>query len=88
MRQYIDVTGKTEEEAINAALAQLSMDRDDVSVELLERAKAGFLGLGSCPAKVPGSFHTALLDAAGTLTPADLAAGTQIQEISHRSEPQ
>ena len=35
MRQYIDVTGKTEEEAINAALAQLSMDRDDVSVELL-----------------------------------------------------
>ena len=36
----------------------------------------------------PGSFHTALLDAAGTLTPADLAAGTQIQEISHRSEPQ
>ena len=48
MRQYIDVTGKTEEEAINAALAQLSMDRDDVSVELLERAKAGFLGLGTC----------------------------------------
>ena len=36
----------------------------------------------------PGSFHTALLDAAGTLTPADLAAGTPIQEISHRSEPQ
>ena len=52
MRQYIDVTGKTEDEAIGAALAQLSMDRDDVSVEILERAKAGFLGLGSCPAKV------------------------------------
>ena len=52
MRQYIDVTGKTEDEAINTALAQLSMDRDDVSVEILERAKAGFLGLGSCPAKV------------------------------------
>ena len=52
MRQYIDVTGKTEDEAVSAALAQLSMDRDDVSVEILERAKAGFLGLGSCPAKV------------------------------------
>ena len=52
MRQYIDVTGKTEDEAISAALAQLSMDRDDVSVEILERAKAGFLGLGSCPARV------------------------------------
>ena len=52
MRQYIDVTGKTEDEAVNAALAQLSMDRDDVSVEILERAKSGFLGIGSCPAKV------------------------------------
>ena len=54
MRQYIDVTGKTEDEAISAALAQLSMDRDDVSVEILERAKAGFLGLGSGPPKVRG----------------------------------
>ena len=52
MRQFIDVTGKTEEEAINRALEQLKLDRDDVSVEILERAKAGFLGLGSCPAKV------------------------------------
>ena len=51
MRQFIDVTGKTEEEAINRALEQLKLDRDDVSVEILERAKAGFLGLGSCPAK-------------------------------------
>ena len=36
---YIDVTGKTEEEAIQSALAQLGMERDDVSVEILERAK-------------------------------------------------
>ena len=49
---YIDVTGKTEDEAIARALAQLNLDRDDVSVEILERAKAGFLGLGSAPAKV------------------------------------
>ena len=52
MRQYIDVTGKTDDEAIAAALRQLEMDRDDVSVEILERAKSGFLGLGACPAKV------------------------------------
>ena len=52
MRQYIDVTGKTDDEAIAAALSQLEMDRDDVSVEILERAKSGFLGLGACPAKV------------------------------------
>lgn len=49
---YIDVTGKTEEEAIARALEQLHMDRDDVSVQILERAKSGFLGIGSAPAKV------------------------------------
>lgn len=52
MRQFIDVTGKNEDEAIAAALTQLNMDRDDVSVEILERAKSGFLGFGACPAKV------------------------------------
>ena len=49
---YIDVTGKTEEEAIRKGLEQLGMDRDDVSVEILERAKSGFLGIGSNPARV------------------------------------
>jgi spoIIIJ-associated protein len=49
---YIDVTGKTEEEAVRKALAQLGMERDDVSVEILERAKSGFLGIGSAPARV------------------------------------
>ena len=44
---YIDVTGKTEDEAIRKGLEQLGMDRDDVSVEILERAKSGFLGIGS-----------------------------------------
>ena len=49
---YIDVTGKTEEEAIRKALQHLQMDRDDVSVEILERAKSGFLGIGSSHARV------------------------------------
>jgi len=52
MRDFIDVTGKNEDEAISKALSQLGMDRDDVSVEVLERAKSGFLGLGACPAKI------------------------------------
>jgi len=52
MRDFIDVTGKNEDEAISKALAQLALDRDDVSVEVLERAKSGFLGLGACPAKI------------------------------------
>ena len=56
MRKFIDVTGKTEDEAISKALEQLGLDRDDVSVEILERAKSGFLGLGSSPAKVRVSY--------------------------------
>ena len=44
---YIEVTGKTEEEAVRKALTQLGLERDDVSLEILERAKSGFLGIGS-----------------------------------------
>ena len=52
MNKSIEVSGKNEEEAIAAALAQLGVGRDDVSVEVLERSKSGFLGLGAVPAKV------------------------------------
>ena len=50
--QYLDMTGRTEEEAVQKALRQLGLDRDDVSVEVLERAKSGFFGFGASPAKV------------------------------------
>lgn len=45
MLKYIECTGKNEEEAIAAALRQLGLDRDEVSVEVLERAKSGFWAL-------------------------------------------
>ncbi len=57
MTKFIEVTGKTEEEAIASALAQLDMSRDDVSVEILERAKSGFLGIGASPALVRVSYE-------------------------------
>ena len=57
MLKYIDTTGRNEEDAIAAALAQLKLDRDDVSVEILERAKSGFLGIGSSPAKVRVTYE-------------------------------
>ena len=74
MRQFIDVTGKTEDEAIQNALRQLGLDRDDVSVEILERAKSGFLGLGSCPAKVRVSYGPEEEEEAPVSTPAEPAA--------------
>ena len=57
MTKFIEVTGKTEEEALSSALRQLGLERDDVSVELIERAKSGFLGLGSSPARIRVSYE-------------------------------
>lgn len=57
MEKWIETTGKNEEEAIAAALRQLGMDRDDVSVEIIDRAKSGFLGIGSTPAKVRVTYE-------------------------------
>lgn len=59
MVKFIEATGKNEEEAIAKGLAQLGLDRDDVSVEILERGKTGFLGIGSVPAKVKLSYEAA-----------------------------
>ena len=56
MRKWIETTGRSEEDAIAAALFQLGLDRDDVSVEVIERAKSGFLGFGGNPAKVRVSY--------------------------------
>ena len=57
MLKWIETTGRSEEDAIAAALFQLGMDRDDVSVEVIERAKSGFLGFGGNPAKVRVSYE-------------------------------
>ena len=57
MRKWIETTGRSEEDAISAALFQLGLERDDVSVEVVERAKSGFLGFGSNPAKVRVSYE-------------------------------
>lgn len=50
MLKTLEKSGKTEEAAIAAALEELGLDRDDVSVEIVERAKSGFLGIGASPA--------------------------------------
>ena len=52
MLKTLEKSGKTEEAAIAAALEELGLDRDDVSVEIVERATSGFLGIGASPAVV------------------------------------
>ena len=57
MIKSIEKSAKTEEMAIAAALEELGLTRDDVNVEILERAKSGFLGIGASPAVVKVSYE-------------------------------
>ena len=57
MEKFITATGKTIDLAIENALNQLQMDRDSVSVEVLENPKSGFLGFGASPAKVKVTYE-------------------------------
>ena len=57
MLKSIEVSAKTEDEAVKLALTQLGMAREDVSVEILERATSGFLGIGSTPARIKVSYE-------------------------------
>ena len=57
MEKTIVATGKTIDLAIEAALTQLGLDRDSVSVQVLSQAKAGFLGFGAAPAKVQVTYE-------------------------------
>jgi len=57
MEKTIITTGKTIDLAIEAALIQLGLDRDSVSVQVISQAKAGFLGFGAQPAKVQVTYE-------------------------------
>ena len=62
MIKTVEATGKTTDDAVAAALRSLmeinpDITEADVEVELLERARAGFLGIGSCNAKVRVTYE-------------------------------
>ena len=57
MEKTIVTAGKSIDLAIEAALTQLGLDRDSVSVQVLQQAKAGFLGFGAQPAKVQVTYE-------------------------------
>ena len=51
-REWMRMSGKTVEEAIEVALKELDANREEVEIEILSRGKPGFLGIGSEPAAV------------------------------------
>ena len=78
MEKTIVTTGKTIDLAIEAALTQLGLSRDDVSVQVLAQAKPGFLGIGASPAKVEVTYEAP--------DPAPAAPKTALSSAS-RSKP-
>ena len=57
MEKKIITTGKTIDLAVEAALAQLGLTRDDISYEVLALPKAGFLGFGKADAKIQVTYE-------------------------------
>ena len=57
MEKSIITSGSSIDLAIEAALTQLGLDRDSVSVQVLQQAKPGFLGFGKTPAKVQVTYE-------------------------------
>ena len=53
----LETTGRTVEEAVEVALQQLGIDREDADVVVLSEGRGGILGLGSEQAKVQVSVH-------------------------------
>lgn len=53
----LETTGRTVEEAVEAALQQLGIDRDDADVVVLNEGRGGILGLGSEQARVQVSVR-------------------------------
>ena len=52
MQEPLEMSARTVEEAIELALKELDVDRDEAEVEVLSRGKAGFLGIGAELARV------------------------------------
>lgn len=50
--EQIESEGKTLSEAVESALRKLGLRRDQVEVQIIQEASAGFLGMGAKPARV------------------------------------
>ncbi len=70
MEKFIITTGKTVELAEEAALKELNLDRDSVSVEILDMPKNGFLGIGAQLARIKVTYEGPAEDFAPALSSA------------------
>ena len=83
MQEPLEMTARTVEEAVELALRELDVDRDEAEVEVLSRGKAGFLGIGAELARVRVTPLSGSVGASpsqpGERTPAALATAAVAQ---------
>ncbi len=70
MHRFIEIEAETTEEAIEAALAELGVGRDQVKIEILEEPNKGLLGLRRAKARVKA-----------TILDGDDVAGPVVEEL-------
>ena len=78
---FVEKTGKSVDEAVAAALAELNVTADQAVVEVLEEAKKGFLGFGRKDARVRVSVKPAEAEAEKTAEAAPAAEKT-VSEVA------
>lgn len=66
MFKTFEVTAPNLEEAIKTAQEKVNKQRDEISVEVVEKGKNGFFGLGSAPAKIKVTYEVQPSEAAKT----------------------
>ena len=85
MEKFIITTGKSIDDAINAALEQLKLERESVSVEVLKTAKKGLFGIGASPAEVKVTYEAP--DEAPAAPKAALSSASRSAKPKTRVEP-
>ena len=64
MREWMEVTGKTVEDAVTEALIRLETTSDNIEYEVIEKESSGFLGLNKKPAKIRVALKKTINDIA------------------------
>ncbi len=64
MRNWIETTGKTVEDAIMEAKIQLQTTEDNLDIEIIEEPSAGFLGINKKPAVIKAAVKETIKDKA------------------------
>ena len=83
MIKTLEKAGRTEDDAIKAALEELGLSRDDVSVEIIVRPKSGFLGIGAVQAVVRVSYDDQDTENSKTKTPVKEEPVTKAEAIKN-----